>query len=88
MHLCCQITKTIIIIIKLIIWGNLKKPISIVVDSLLLDEEWGVTIEPILDNKWGDFFSPASDELVGVETRLFRYREEYPSDKTNNWINR
>src|SRR5262249_40992163 len=33
-------------------------------------------LDPTMDNRWGDFRYPASDELIGAEARRFRYREE------------
>jgi hypothetical protein len=50
-----------------------------------LDTVWTVWTEPLLDNSWGDFYSPACDETVGAETRKFRYRREYASYDTCGW---
>lgn len=48
-----------------------------------LDGEWNVELLPTLNNKWGDFRLPASDEYIGAEARIFRFA---PSDKTSdNW---
>ena len=34
-------------------------------------------LEPTMNNRWGDFRYPASDDLIGAEARRFRYREEH-----------
>lgn len=38
-----------------------------------LDGEWNVDLLPTMNNKWGDFRLPASDEYIGAEARIFRY---------------
>ena len=43
---------------------------------------------PTMDNRWGDFREPASDELLGAEARQFRYREEETSGVAQGWHNR
>ena len=43
---------------------------------LPLDGEWEFTVQPTLDNQWGDFHLPAFDGLIGAEQRRFRYRLE------------
>jgi len=60
---------------------NVTKPVELV----LLDGDWDFTIEPILDNRWGDFRSPSSTERIGPETRQFRYAEERPGTDTAKW---
>jgi len=44
-----------------------------VLSSMPLAGLWDVEILPTLDNKWGDFRLPASDETIGVESRAMRY---------------
>lgn len=38
-----------------------------------LDGDWNFTLEPILDNRWGDFRLPPSKNLLGAEIRRCRY---------------
>lgn len=42
--------------------------------ELPLDGDWNVELAPTMNNKWGDFRLPASDELIGAEAREFRFR--------------
>ena len=41
-----------------------------------LDGRWNVRLEPTMDNRWGDFRYPASEERIGAEARRFLYMEE------------
>ena len=41
---------------------------------------WESEFVPTMDNRWGDFRLPASDDTIGVEARLFMYKM---SDKAN-----
>lgn len=43
---------------------------------LLLTGQWRVSLQPTLDNRWGDFIWPPSEGFVPVECRVFRYRQE------------
>lgn len=38
-----------------------------------LDGDWDFTLEPCLDNRYGDYFLPATDEKLGAMARKFRY---------------
>ena len=40
------------------------------------DGPWSVRLEPTMDNRWGDFRYPPSEEYIGAEARRFRYIEE------------
>lgn len=40
-----------------------------------LGGEWGFEIIPTLDNKYGDYYLPASDEFIGVQARFFECAE-------------
>lgn len=40
--------------------------------EILLDGKWEVELLPTMNNKWGDFRLPASEELIGAEARSFR----------------
>lgn len=48
-----------------------------------LDGEWSVELLPTLNNKWGDFRLPASDEYIGAEARIFRSAPAV--GETGNW---
>lgn len=37
-----------------------------------IEGDWDVEIIPTMDNRWGDFRLPASDEMIGVEARSMR----------------
>jgi len=41
-------------------------------EPIPLDGEWDVEVIPTMNNKWGDFRLPASDELIGVEARSMK----------------
>ena len=43
---------------------------------LHLAGDWSFRLTPTMDNRWGDFRHPPSDERIGAEARQFRYREE------------
>ena len=56
--------------------GDVKRESRPVMERLCLDGEWEFTLEPTLDNRWGDFRLPAFDGTIGAEARKFRYRQE------------
>jgi hypothetical protein len=37
---------------------------------------FSVKLEPTMDNRWGDFHYPASNEMIGAEADSFKYMEE------------
>ena len=41
--------------------------------TIAVEGDWCVTLVPTLDNKWGDYRLPASDEMIGAEARVFDY---------------
>lgn len=43
------------------------------VSEIPVEGDWDVEIIPTMDNRWGDFRLPASDEKIGVEARSMRY---------------
>ena len=43
---------------------------------VILDGRWDFRLEPTMNNRWGDFRYPPSEELIGAEARRFRYMEE------------
>ena len=52
---------------------------------LHLAGDWSFRLMPTMDNRWGDFRDPASDERIGAEARQFRYREEETSGVALGW---
>lgn len=42
--------------------------------TISVEGDWRVTLVPTLDNKWGDYRLPASDEMIGAEARVFDYK--------------
>jgi len=53
--------------------------------TISLDGPWEFTVQPVLDNRWGDFRSPPSDERMGAEARRFRYAEERAGTPATGW---
>jgi hypothetical protein len=49
-------------------------PISLA--PMVLDGEWEFELKPTMDNRWGDFRLPVTEQMVGAEARIFRYAEE------------
>lgn len=41
--------------------------------SVSLGTEWEFELKPVLNNRWGDFYYPASDELMGAWVHKFAY---------------
>jgi hypothetical protein len=50
---------------------------------VLLEGPWKFTVRPTLDNRFGDFRSPAFEGCLGPEARRFRYAEE--TEAGVNW---
>ncbi len=51
-----------------------------------LEGPFSSQIQPTMNNRWGDFRYPASEEFIGPEARSFRYMEEGPeSGKSLGW---
>lgn len=50
------------------------KPESRVVEEIPLEGDWDIEIIPTMNNKWGDFRLPATNEMIGPEAREFAYR--------------
>lgn len=50
-----------------------------------LDGKWEFELKPSLDNRWGDFQLPASDELIGAEVRelYLKNYKTYPGAKNS-----
>ncbi len=50
-----------------------------------INGEWEIELFPTLNNKWGDYRLPASDDFIGAEARSFSYA---PADEFNTgWTN-
>ncbi|MBC8616930.1 hypothetical protein H8788_04195 [Parabacteroides faecis] len=54
-----------------------------VVNTILLDGEWSFDLNPSLNNKFGDFHWPATDELLGAYIYKARYNQA--SSETKDW---
>jgi len=39
-----------------------------------MEGEWKIQLMPTLDNRWGDFRLPASQEMIGAEARMFDFK--------------
>lgn len=44
--------------------------------NISLNEPYSFSLEPTMDNRWGDFRYPPSPNVIGAEARRFRYLEE------------
>ncbi len=55
---------------------------------LHLTGDWSFRLTPTMDNRWGDFREPASDEHIAAEARQFRYREEETPGTAQGWHSR
>jgi len=40
------------------------------------NEGWDFELKPTLDNRWGDFRLPITQQVIGAEARIFAYAEE------------
>ena len=49
--------------------------------EIQLAGDWNIRLVPTLNNKWGDFRLPASNEMIGAEARSFRFA---PEDEMQN----
>jgi hypothetical protein len=45
-----------------------------------MSKDWKFSLISTLDNTWGDFRWPVSNEKIGMEVRQFKYREEDDQD--------
>ncbi|MFO7615891.1 MAG: glycosyl hydrolase [Bacteroidales bacterium] len=45
-------------------------------DTIRLEGPWDFWLKPTMDNRFGDFRLPVTDEIIGAEARIFRYQEE------------
>ncbi len=51
--------------------------------SIALDGEWEFEVKPILDNRWGDYHWPSTNEFIGPEIRRTKYADE--TEKSFGW---
>ncbi len=49
-------------------------------ETIALDGDWQFELQPSLDNRFGDFEWPPSDEMIGAQVRQIRYRPESSPD--------
>ncbi|MCU4975482.1 hypothetical protein OB955_22595 [Halobacteria archaeon AArc-m2/3/4] len=49
-------------------------------DAVTLTDDWEFELVPTLDNHWGDFRYPASDDVIGPEVKALSYRRERPNE--------
>lgn len=56
---------------------------SKVVETILLDGEWAFELKPTLNNKFGDFHWPATQEMLGAYIYKARYNQSFK--ETNDW---
>lgn len=47
----------------------------------ILDGDWEFELKPTMDNRWGDFRLPVTEQIIGAEARIFRYSEEKQNSK-------
>ena len=52
--------------------------------SISLDGLWECEYRPTMNNKWGDYRFPASDEMIGPEVPCMKYRAESTSAKVRS----
>ncbi len=50
-------------------------------EKIPVEGEWKVEFIPTMDNKWGDFRLPASNEKIGPEARTFRFTGANQAEK-------
>jgi hypothetical protein len=62
----------------IVLKGQADEPLP----SLMLDGEWDFEIKPVLNNRWGDYHWPPTNELIGPEIRRTKYTDE--NDRTQN----
>lgn len=53
-------------------------------EILELSSVWDFELNPCLDNKYGDYFLPASNEIIGAQARKFEYYESNDNNICNN----
>jgi hypothetical protein len=55
--------------------------------AMTLEGPFSFETQPTMDNRWGDFRYPASEEFIGAEARTFKYMEEgEQSGISSGWL--
>ncbi|MBL7041421.1 MAG: hypothetical protein ISR77_22485 [Pirellulaceae bacterium] len=55
---------------------TLRGNASALLPPLTLEGAWEFELKPTMDNRWGDFRLPVTEQMIGAEARIFRYAEE------------
>ncbi|NLB17800.1 MAG: hypothetical protein GX825_03470, partial [Syntrophomonadaceae bacterium] len=53
-------------------------------ETIVLDSVWSCEFIPTMDNRWGDFRLPATNEMIGVEARELQYMPVIQSNDSWN----
>lgn len=56
------------------VYDNQKQTQLQAVQEIPIDGDWEIEVIPTMDNKWGDFRLPATNEIIGPEAREFTYQ--------------
>ena len=54
--------------------------------TMPIEGEWQVELRPTLDNRWGDYRLPASEQMIAAEARTFDYKAREWSEWHTNGI--
>ncbi|HAX96732.1 MAG TPA: hypothetical protein DCY35_09490, partial [Prolixibacteraceae bacterium] len=55
------------------------------VQKIPIEGMWDFELKPTLDNQWGDFRLPATQEFIAAEARFFSYRDELALEPGERW---
>ena len=55
---------------------NTKLEIAKPIHTIPVEGEWKVKLVPTLNNQWGDYRLPASNEMIGAEARVFDFKAQ------------
>lgn len=58
---------------------------SVTLPPLPLEGPWEFTLEPTLDNRWGDFALPAEPRMIGAEMRCWQMAREAVEVDDRSW---
>lgn len=59
--------------------GNLQTVsgnVAVTPAPITLDGDWEFELKPTMDNRWGDFRLPITEQMIGAEARIFNYASE------------
>jgi hypothetical protein len=48
---------------------------------VILEDSWEFELKPTMNNSWGDFRLPLTENIIGAEARIFRYSDEKGNSK-------